>query len=468
MEFSDRHVLVVGLGVSGAATATALLDLGARVKVTESGENAVVVERARNLRSAGAEVEIGGHDLDALDADLAIVSPGIPPGSPVVHALERAGIEMWSEIELAYRLATCDFLAVTGTNGKTTTTSLLAKMLGTAGVSSVAAGNIGVPLIEAIAAVGSSGAIAVEVSSFQLALISAFRPRAACILNIAEDHTDWHGSLEDYAAAKARITENQGPDDFLVPNFDDPVVMRIASSSAARVAPFSTTFAPDDGTGVDDGAIQWRGRKVLSVEDVALPGRAGLEDVLGAAGTALDYGLPLGSVATAIRGFRPLRHRMETVAVWDGVTFVDDSKATNPHATLAAVAGSEDVVLIAGGRSKGIDLGPLASVVPSVIAVVALGEATDELVELFRDVIPVDPAPDMDAAVDLAIARSVPRGSVLLSPGCASLDMYESYAHRGDEFARAVRDRIAEQNANRNGSERDGDGKEGAATGRAG
>lgn len=459
MELAGRRVLVVGLGLSGAATARALLDLGAKVKVTESSDGDAIDDRAQELRTAGAEVETGGHDLGGLDGDLAIVSPGIPPDSAVLTALQEAKVPMWSEIELAYRLANCDFLAVTGTNGKTTTTSLLARMLVGSGLESVAAGNIGVPLIEAVGTIPKGGAIAVEVSSFQLALISRFRPRAACILNVAEDHTDWHGSLADYAEAKARITENQGQGDLLVPNMEDATVMRIARSSSAQVTPFSTSVVPEDGIGVAGGEILWRGQTVMPVEEIPLVGRAGLEDVLGAAGTALGYGLPLDAVVAAIRAFRPLRHRMETVAVWNAVTFVDDSKATNPHATLAAVSGSENVVLIAGGRSKGIDLSPLRAIVPPVISVVALGEATEELEDLFRGVVPVEAAADMDEAVRLATARSVPQGSVLLSPGCASLDMYENYAHRGDEFARAVRDLLAE---------RDGDGKEGATTGRAG
>jgi UDP-N-acetylmuramoylalanine--D-glutamate ligase len=438
-EFAGARVLVVGLGVSGFSAARALLSRDAKVRVTESDDSSLIRERGEELRAMGAEVETGGHDLDRLDADFAIVSPGIPLRAPVLTALRSGGPEMWSEIELAYRLAECDLLAVTGTNGKTTTTSLLAVMLAESGLPSVAAGNIGLPLIDAIDQVPAGGAIAVEVSSFQLVGIHRFRPRAACILNVAEDHTDWHGSVEGYAEAKARITQNQTPDDVLLPNEGDSIAMDIAAHTSARVAPFSTRSLPEEGIGVRGGEIVWRDRRLFGSADSPLPGEAGLEDVLAAAGTALEYGIEEKAVLRALKAFRPLPHRLEVVAEIEGVTYIDDSKATNPHATLAAVRGSSDVVLIAGGRSKGMDLSTLKNCVPAVIAVVALGEAADEIESVFSGLVPVDKARDMDAAVGLAAARSVSGGSVLLSPGCASLDMYESYAARGEHFSRAVR-----------------------------
>ncbi|MDQ3877555.1 MAG: UDP-N-acetylmuramoyl-L-alanine--D-glutamate ligase, partial [Actinomycetota bacterium] len=371
--------------------------------------------------------------------DLAILSPGIPPTAPIVTQLTSAGIEAWSEIELAYRLASCDFLAVTGTNGKTTTTSLLAEMLAVAGIESLAAGNIGTPLIDAIERVGRGGALVVEVSSFQLATIHTFRPKVAVILNVAEDHMDWHGSFDAYAAAKGRITENQRPEDTLVYNSDDAVATKLAASSVAATVSFSTITAPATGVGIAGDAIVARGDRILALRDVPLPGRPGLEDVCGAAAAALAYGVGQASIERAVKGFRPLPHRLQTVAMTDDVTFIDDSKATNPHAALAAVADLKDVVLIAGGRSKGIDLAVMADAVPPVIAVVAMGEAAEEVERVFEPLVPVDRATSMEAAVEMAFKRSVPGGSVLLSPGCASLDMYESYAARGEDFARAVR-----------------------------
>ena len=447
--YDGRKVLVVGLGASGFSSARALDGLGAVVKVTEGGESAAVQERAEALRALGVEVEIGGHDMDALDADLAVLSPGIPPTAPVISALTEAGIEMVSEVELAFRLARCDFLAVTGTNGKTTTTSLLASMLAEGGWPTVAAGNIGYPLVDAVASMPADGAIAVEVSSFQLATIQRFRPRVAVLLNIAEDHTDWHGSFESYAAAKARIIENQLADDVFVPNRDDPEAMRVAAGAPGRVAPFSATRPPDASiaTGIVDRHIVWHRTHLLATDELPVSGVAGIEDAAAAATAALEYGVDQRAVTRALRSFRPLHHRLEVVAIAGGITYIDDSKATNPHATLTAVRGLEDVVLIAGGRSKGIDLTSLKAAAPPVTAVVALGEAAPELERVFEGVVPVDVVTSMDEAVARARSLVGPGGSVLLSPGCASLDMYESYAQRGEDFARAVGELLAQGEA---------------------
>ena len=436
---AGQRVLVIGLGISGYAAARALLHLDAKVRVTDSSSSADVVERAERLAREGAEVELGGHELEGIDADLAVVSPGIPPHSEVVQAVRAAGIEVVGEVELAYRLAGCDFLAVTGTNGKTTTTSLLAAMLESGGLPSAAAGNIGLPLIDAVFTIPSGGVIALEVSSFQLDATKRFRPRVAVLLNIAEDHTDWHGTIADYAAAKARITANQTPADFFVVNAADDRVMRIARTSRARVIPFSAHGVPPGGAGVREGSVVVGDDPLMAVDELPLRGLAGLEDTLAAAAAALAYGVDRSAVVRAVKGFRPLPHRLELVAEAGGVSYIDDSKATNPHATLAAVQGLTDVVLIAGGRSKGIDLSPLAQAVPPVRAAVVLGEARDEVREVLEDLVPTVVVDSMDEAVAVAAAAAVPGGSVLLSPGCASLDMYESYAQRGEDFARCVR-----------------------------
>jgi UDP-N-acetylmuramoylalanine--D-glutamate ligase len=440
MSFKGKKVLVVGLGASGWAASRALVDLGADVRVTESSASTEMRERAEWLQARGATVEVGHHDLDHLEADLAVVSPGIPPMADVMRALEHSATPVISEVELAYQLASCDFIAITGTNGKTTTTSLVAAMLERSGIDSVAAGNIGLPLIDAIGRVGKGGAIALEVSSFQLAGIDTFRPKVAVLLNIAEDHTDWHGSIEAYVGAKARIIENQDPGDHFIVNSQDQRAMQVASRATSTVVPFATAAAPAEGIGIEGDHVMWRGSPVFEATEILLPGRAGTEDSLAAAGAALAYGIELDAVRDALRSFAPLRHRLEEVGEVDGVRYIDDSKATNPHATLAAVSGLTDVVLIAGGRSKGIDLSSLAGTVPPVIAVVAIGEASDEVERVFGPLVPVDRASSMEDAVAAARARSVPGGSVLLAPGCASLDMYKSYSERGDDFARSVRD----------------------------
>ncbi|MFN2587411.1 MAG: UDP-N-acetylmuramoyl-L-alanine--D-glutamate ligase [Actinomycetota bacterium] len=437
--FEGRKVLVVGLGVSGFAAARALLDRGAGVTVTELGDAPALRERAEELRARGAEVELGGHRLAARHVPLAVVSPGIPPSSEALRALVAGGTEVWSEIELAYRIGDCTFLAVTGTNGKTTTTSLLAAMLAAAGMRSVAGGNIGLPLVDAVEEAGSGGVVAVEASSFQLATIHEFRARVAVMLNVAPDHLDYHGDLESYWAAKARIVENQTSQDVFVCNADDPLVMKVAAQAPGRVVTFSATDEEADLASAG-GELTWRGTAFAPVSALTLPGRAGVEDALAAAGAALELGAAPGAVARAIAAFRPLAHRLQTVGAVAGVEYVDDSKATNPHATLAALRGRRDVVLIAGGRSKGNDLSELRAAVPPVMAVVAIGEAADAVARAFEGLVPVEVVGDMRAAVRAAAALATPGGSVFLSPACASLDMYASYAARGDDFARCVRD----------------------------
>jgi UDP-N-acetylmuramoylalanine--D-glutamate ligase len=458
-DWSGKRVLVVGLGASGFAAARALAHLEAKVKVTEGTSSDAIEERARRLQLEGVEVTTGGHD-DGLDADVVVASPGIPPHADVMMRLASAGIEIISEVELAFRLARCDFLAVTGTNGKTTTTSLLAAMLSESGLRAVAAGNIGLPLVDAVLEVGDDGAIAVEVSSFQLVGVREFRPRVAVLLNVAEDHTDWHGTFDNYVASKARIALNQTAEDTFVTNRNDAAAMSIAQGVRARVVPFSNTSVPESGIGWDDDRLLWRYREVLTAHDVTLPGAAGREDVAAAAGAALEYGVDVDEVRRAVESFKPLAHRLEVVAEVGGVTYINDSKATNPHATLAATKGLRDVVLIAGGRAKGIDLSVLRGAVPPVIEVVALGEAATEIKRTFDGLVEVTEVGSMKDAVGVARAQAIPGGSVLLSPACASLDMYDSYVQRGEAFTRAVKEILAAEPGSKpvpEGSESHGD-----------
>jgi UDP-N-acetylmuramoylalanine--D-glutamate ligase len=438
MDLTGKKVIVVGLGASGEAAARSLLRLGASVWVTEGATTDAIEERAARLRGEGVVVETGGHSFHDVDAHLAVVSPGIPPSAAILQHLRAQGVAVVGEVELAYRLMDHPIIAVTGTNGKTTTTALIARMIEEGGRRSLAAGNIGTPLIEAASAPEGT-VIAAEVSSFQLASIERFRPRVAVILNIAEDHIDWHGSLDAYARAKARIFENQAEDDVLIYNANDELVSRLVSNAPSRTVPFSATGAAPGGIGVEDDRVAWRETTVFTRDDVPMPGAAGLEDALAAAGAVLEFGVDPTAVVRGLKSFEPLPHRMQVVAILDGVTYIDDSKATNPHAALSAVRGLENVVLIAGGRAKGIDLSSMRAMAPPVTAVIAIGEATEELERVFAHAVPVERAADMSDAVERARARSVSRGSVLLAPGCASLDMFDSYVARGNEFVRAVR-----------------------------
>ena len=451
MEWEGRSVLVVGLGASGEAAAIALHEMGANVRVTDEGSSTAIEERADRLRSQGIVAETGGHSFDDLDAEVAVISPGISPSSAILIWLADLGVRTIGEVELAYSIISQPIIAITGTNGKTTTTALVAKILEESGREALAAGNIGTPLIEAPARLGTADAvIAAEMSSFQLASIETFRPKVAVILNIAEDHLDWHVTLEAYAASKARIFENQTEEDFLVYNADDRVVSGLVEDARSKKIPFSSTRGIPDGMGVDGDVVVWRGSPLFPVADVPMAGAAGLEDALAAAAATLAFGVEPDAVGHGLKSFVPLPHRLQVVARSGGITYIDDSKATNPHATLAAVRGLENVVLIAGGLSKGVDLTPLRQTVPPVIAVVVMGEAQDELERVFAQYVPVERATDMDDAVRRAQARTISRGSVLLAPACASLDMYESYAARGKAFARAVDDFLKEKGEGRN------------------
>ncbi|MGH2706581.1 MAG: UDP-N-acetylmuramoyl-L-alanine--D-glutamate ligase [Actinomycetota bacterium] len=458
MRPGDR-VLVVGLGASGEAAAEALLDLGAEVVVTDAGDSTALAERARRLRARGATAQTGGHHTALLDrCDLVVSSPGVPPASPVLSAARERGIEVWSEIELGWSLGSPPVIAVTGTNGKTTTTRLVTEILEAGGIPALAAGNVGLPFTTAVGRADPGAVIVCEVSSFQLAFIHAFHPRIAIVLNVADDHYDWHAGHQDYLDAKARVTMNQGPGDLLAVRAQDAPGTRIAEMSKADVAVFGLERtaelagrsarelerAPRWVAGIDRAFVTIAGaedaHEVLPISDIRLPGPHNLENVLAACVAAVEWGVEVSAIATAVRSFEGLPHRTAVVAEVDGVTYVDDSKATNPHATLRALSGFHRVVLVAGGRAKGLDLSGLRAEGDRLVGLVVMGEAAGELERLFPE-LPTRQARDVEEAVGLAASLAGPGDVVLLSPACSSLDQYSSYAERGERFARAVRAR---------------------------
>jgi len=440
---STERALVVGLGRSGQAVARHLLVRGATVVAIDDapGDDARVAAAALGVQL----IERPSVDVLAglvVRVDVVVPSPGVP-ASHLVHSLARAaGVPVRGEVELASRWSICPLVAVTGTNGKTTVTSLVAEMLVASGIPSIAAGNIGLPLSDAVANEDLKVVVA-EVSSFQLAFAESFRPVVSVWLNFAPDHLDWHGDVEAYVAAKARIWANQGPADVAVVNADDPVVMAQVATAPARVVTFGLGLglgpapAQADFT-VADGWL--RGPEGPLLEVAALP-RAlphDLSNSLAASAAALAAGATVEGVRAGLTGFAPLPHRLTLVAYAGGVRWYDDSKATNPHAAVAAVRGFESVVLLAGGRNKGLDLAALSEVADRLRAVVAIGEAAPQVTAAFEGRTPVHPAASMVDAVAAAADASRPGDVVLLSPGCASFDWYRSYAERGDDFASAV------------------------------
>jgi UDP-N-acetylmuramoylalanine--D-glutamate ligase len=434
--FAGERFVVVGLGIAGRAAAAVLAREGAQVRVTEERSD---VETDDELAALGVEVRTGGHDPAHLEGASAVVtSPGVPEHAPVLAWANERGIPVWSELDVGARLCRVPYVAVTGTNGKSTTTKLVAAMMREAGLDAVACGNIGHPF--SVAAREGHEALAVEASSFQLRFHHWVHPRVSVLLNLAPDHLDWHGSLEAYGEAKARVFELQRAGESHVGNADDAAAARISGRAPCKVAWFRRGAPGPGEVGVLEGEIvaRWDGHE-LGLGRPAHDAAGFVADCAAAAAAGLAFGLAAGAVASAVAAMVPLPHRGEEVARVGSVRFLDDSKATNVHAALHALEGRRDVVLIAGGMAKGVDLSPLGAAAPSLAGVVAIGESGDEVAAIFDGRVVVRRAASIEEAVATAFAIAPPEGTVLLAPACASWDMFRDYTERGDRFAAAAR-----------------------------
>ena len=455
-----HSALVVGLAVTGEAVARQLVQRGHHVVAADDRPGPAMRAAATSL---GIElVESPSPELlESLVAAAGVVlpSPGVPAHHRVFEVAARRGVPVWSEFELAARWSDVPVVAITGTNGKTTVTTLVTEMLAAAGKATIAAGNTDVPLVD----VGDRDldVVVVEASSFRLQLTDSFRPAVATWLNLSEDHLDWHPSMAAYTAAKARIWAAQTSDDVAVANADDPVVAAEAACAPASVHWFSLLGPQPPGPpdGPSSAGRWWWWDRVAGVlvgpdgpfvEVARLPRHLphDLANALAASATAVAAGASAAVCAEVLTGFCGLAHRVALVARADGVGWYDDSKATTPASVLAAVAGFASVVLLAGGRNKGLDLSVLGAGVPPVRAVVAIGEAAPEVSHAFAGRgVPVHPAGSMAEVVDTAAALAAPGDSVLLSPGCASFDWYHDYTERGDDFCRLVLSRAGAEPA---------------------
>jgi UDP-N-acetylmuramoylalanine--D-glutamate ligase len=444
-----RQVVVVGAARSGIAAAELLARRGARVVLTESRSS---IDDAARLRDAGVELELGGHTTATFEqAELVVVSPGVPTEQPVFEAARQHGAEIIGELELASRWVKGPIVAITGTKGKSTTTTLLGRMFKESGRDVLVGGNIGVPLSAQIDASTPETVHVVEVSSFQLETTVTFRPWIALWLNFADDHLDRHPTVEAYASAKARIFANQQPTDWAVVNADDTTVMARSRGIAARRVMFSPTGAVADGFLVDGDWIvrrtQTTAERLIPVSAIELTGRHMLNNVIAAAAVATVAGVPTDAMTHALRGFHGLEHVMEPVGRIGDVRFVNDSKATNVEAARRSIESFDrGVVALVGGKFKGGDLRELrAPLSERGRGVIAIGEAAPLVRDALHGVVPVVTASSMSEAVAQAYEAARPDGVVLLAPACASFDWFTDYAERGRVFKEEVgklRDRV--------------------------
>jgi UDP-N-acetylmuramoylalanine--D-glutamate ligase len=441
-DLAGLGVLVAGLGRSGRSAALHLASFGADVVACDDGEVG-----ADELEAAGVKIHTGGCRVELLDGRrLLLVAPGLPEHHPLIQAALGEGVPVWSDVELGARLARAPLVGVTGTNGKSTTVELAAAMLVASGRRAVAAGNVGLPLLDAVLARQEPEALVVELSSFQLRFCHSLRLAAGAWLNFAPDHLDWHADLTAYASAKARIWANQTAADWSLYTADDPVVASYAAHTPGTPVPFGLGRVPPGGLGVEAGIalsrIEGHEGPLWRAAALRLPGRHNLANALAASGLALALGAHPAAMTRAVAAFRAPAHRLATVARVRGVTFVDDSKATNPHAAGRALDAFQRVVWIAGGRNKGLAFDELAAEARSrLVGAVLIGEASDELAAAlqrggYRG--PLVRAVSMGEAVTVAFNLAEPGDTVLLAPACASFDMFSSYAERGRAFAASV------------------------------
>jgi UDP-N-acetylmuramoylalanine--D-glutamate ligase len=444
------HLVVLGLGASGRAAAEWGLSRardGVRVTVLDSGAGEALAQRAATLRERGADVRLGVDHVEA--ADLVVASPGIRPTAPLMVSARALGVPVISEIELAYRISRAPWVAITGTNGKTTTTALVTHLLREAGFAAEPAGNIGPAAVRVAREVGEAGIIVAEVSSFQLSLTDTFHPRVAALLNITPDHIDYHGSLETYAAEKAKLFARQVAGDTAVIDVDDKGSRALADPVAERgvtVCRVSRTTAPADGAYLRGATLVLQEHGVehalVDIADLRIIGGHNVSNALAAAACARAAGADIEAIRSGLMSFRPIEHRLEPIRTVDGAEYFNDSKATNPDAVLKALTafGERPLVLLLGGRNKGVDMRPLAAAVKArTDSVVVFGEAGEELARAFDAVaLPVVRVRTLEDAVNAARTLARPGGVVLLSPGCTSFDEFTGYEERGRRFKEIV------------------------------
>jgi UDP-N-acetylmuramoylalanine--D-glutamate ligase len=441
MDLKGKKVLVLGLARTGVATVRFLVERGARVKVSEMKPPGELEGALQELKGLPLDWEMGGHTLPFfLDAELIVVSPGVPMDLQPLRQAREKGLPAVSEIELASRFLRRPMIAITGTNGKTTTTTLMGEMFRAGGKAAFVGGNIGNPLMNFVAGSQREEWAVVEVSSFQLEGIDRFRPRVALLLNITEDHLDRHPSFQEYGEIKGRIFQNQGKEDYAVLNADDPRTFQFAHRVRSQVVLFSRERSVPWGCFLDRGSIIFQGaegeREDYGLGRMRIRGTHNLENFMAAIAACRICGCPRGALQKVIDGFEGLEHRLEWVGNIDGVNFYNDSKGTNVGAVVKSLLSFEEpVLLIAGGRDKEGDYGPLRGLVAEKVRGMALiGEARERMSRVLGDLTETLQAESLEEAVSWARSKARPGDVVLLSPACSSFDMFLNYQERGRRF----------------------------------
>ena len=457
MNVTGQHILVVGLGRSGAAAAAFLAGRGARVTANDAQPEAEL-SAAPGLRAQGIEVVAGSHPPGLFaQADLIVASPGVPLALGAFRAAREAGVPVIGEVELAARFLRGRLVGITGSNGKTTTTTLVGALLRDAGLPTQIGGNIGTPLVNLIEGSRDDGFTVIELSSFQLEAVEQLRLFAAVLLNITPDHLDRYDSMDDYAAAKARIFLNQTPEDLAVLNADDPRVAGLGSRTRAHVVHFSRERILDEGICLKGSQLVSRSggseRVLIERGEIGLRGAHNLENVMAAFAVGLACGAAIGSMRATVREFKGVEHRLEFVAEVGGVQFYNDSKATNVDAAIKSLeAFPGRVIAILGGKDKGSDYAPLAPLVRERAEhVILIGAAADKIAAALGGTRPLHRARTLPEAVELGCKLARAGDTVLLAPACASFDMFDNFEHRGRVFKEAVRSlESAESSESRN------------------
>jgi UDP-N-acetylmuramoylalanine--D-glutamate ligase len=447
MELKGKKVLVVGLGKSGLAAALFLRRRGAQVTVSELRSAQALSKEIPSLLEAGILVEAGGHGLLTFRRqDLIVVSPGVPMSTPELVQVRTLGLPIIGELELAARFLQGNVLAITGSNGKTTTTTLCGEIFSAGGFETLVAGNIGLPVIEVVDQSKPGSWTVLEVSSFQLETTQSFHPRIAVILNITPDHLDRHGTFENYRAMKEKIFANQTAEDFLILNGDDPVAQQAASRARAQIFWFSRSKIVRCGAFVMNGMVVFRASEqakpipVVPLADIPLKGEHNVENVLAAVCAACVANIPAEAIARAVSSFHAVEHRLEFVTSIQGVDYYNDSKATNVDATAKAIASFPgNIHLILGGKDKDSDYTKLNVLLRErVKTVYTIGAAAEKIEGQIAGVTKVIRAGNLEAAVDQAATRAEAGDVVLLAPACSSFDQFENYEQRGRVFKKAV------------------------------